>query len=375
MEKRLELDSLSIRGFRGIRDLVVSRLGQVTLIAGKNGVGKTSILDAVRAYASRGELKSIKGILRRHDELIGETDEDGRRQAIVDWHSLFHGRTITVGTRIEIGPRDISKVLGIEPARASDLITAEAPLLMNEIGHGIDRYMAGIKVDYGLEKAVRMNLDYVGDRDPFLERQFKRERDLDGFPPEIKCTFLGPNLLTNATIVRYWEELALTKGEDRAIDALKLIYGDSVERVALIGVGLSRPFNSPRIITKLKGERDRVPLRSLGEGAVRIFGVALALAYSRGGILVIDEVENGIHHSVQAEFWAMVLNSAIENQVQVIATTHGWNCVAGFASALERSNGQSGVLVRIEKDQDKIRAIEYSEKDLQTAATQGIEVR
>ena len=50
----LHLPSLSIKGFRGIDDLSISRLGRVTLLAGKNGVGKTTVLEACRVYAARG---------------------------------------------------------------------------------------------------------------------------------------------------------------------------------------------------------------------------------------------------------------------------------------------------------------------------------
>ena len=53
---RLHLPDLSIAGFRGIERLSIPRLGRVTLLAGRNGAGKTTVLDAVRVYASRGQL-------------------------------------------------------------------------------------------------------------------------------------------------------------------------------------------------------------------------------------------------------------------------------------------------------------------------------
>ena len=62
-DKTLHLPDLHISGFRGIKSLDVSRLGRVTLIAGKNGVGKTTLLDAIRVYASRGNFNLIAHIL------------------------------------------------------------------------------------------------------------------------------------------------------------------------------------------------------------------------------------------------------------------------------------------------------------------------
>ena len=46
------LPSLSIKGFRGFHHLSIPKLGRVTLLTGKNGSGKTTVLDAVRIYVT-----------------------------------------------------------------------------------------------------------------------------------------------------------------------------------------------------------------------------------------------------------------------------------------------------------------------------------
>ena len=104
--------------------------------------------------------------------------------------------------------------------------------------------------------------------------------------------------------------------------------------------------STQRAVVKLIGElKDRpVPLKSLGDGAVRLFGVALALANSRDGFLLIDEVENGIHYSLQFDFWKMVMKAAHDNNVQVFATTHSWDCVRGFAWAASETEEVEGAL-------------------------------
>ena len=61
--------------------------------------------------------------------------------------------------------------------------------------------------------------------------------------------------------------------------------------------------------------------------------------------------------------------------MQVLATTHGWDCIKGFAQAAAEIGDTEGTLVRLEKENERIRAIEYSESELETASEQSIEVR
>ena len=127
-------------------------------------------------------------------------------------------------------------------------------------------------------------------------------------------------------------------------------------------------------MVKLSNQDRPVPLKSLGDGATRMFGVALALANCRDGILLLDEAENGIHHSLQADFWSMVLHSAGTHNTQVLATTHSKDCINGFARAAQRPQAE-GNLVRLERENGEIRTVEYSKEELETAAEQDIEVR
>ena len=128
-------------------------------------------------------------------------------------------------------------------------------------------------------------------------------------------------------------------------------------------------------MVRLTGYDRPVPLKSLGDGAVRLFGIALAIANSRGGFLLVDEAENGIHHTAQYELWKFVLQMADANDVQVLATTHSWDCVRGFAYAAAEIGDAEGVLVRLDRDDSGLHAVEYSEEDLKVAADQSIEVR
>ena len=195
--------------------------------------------------------------------------------------------------------------------------------------------------------------------------------------PTMECVLLGPGLVRNDELAAFWDKVALTEDQTRAEKALGLGLGDEVERVAMVGdYGAGSRGRGRRVIVKLVGRDRPVPLKSLGDGATRLFGFALALANCRGGLLLIDEAENGIHHTVHEDFWRMILETARANDVQVLATTHGWDCIRGFARAATADRDAEGVLVRLEKDAEGgLRAVEYSEEELKTAAEQGIEVR
>lgn len=53
----------------------------------------------------------------------------------------------------------------------------------------------------------------------------------------------------------------------------------------------------------------------------------------------------------------------------------GWDCVRGFAQAATELEDAEGVMVRLEREDDRIRVVEYPEEKLTTAARHGIEVR
>ena len=91
-DNHLHLAELSIQGFRGIKNLSISKLGRVTLLTGRNSVGKTAVLEAVAVFAARGLYSALSKLLARHDELSKVQDEDGDESQAPNIAALFNGQ-------------------------------------------------------------------------------------------------------------------------------------------------------------------------------------------------------------------------------------------------------------------------------------------
>ena len=373
--KRLHLPELTIKGFRGIDALSISHLGRVTLLTGRNSIGKTTVLDAVGVYAARGRVPSLYKLLWGREEVFPGIDEDGDDVLMPNWSALFYNRDASNNAYISIGPENVSEQLIIKPSISN--------------GQQVDMFDSSLegthinelRAEYGgnPNESWAISLD---ERFPYRSSRAARARQIrhsQGMllsvgepPPAIDYEFLGPGLVSNNDLARLWDGVVLTDDEERAVSALQLIFGTDLERVAIVAEPERR---TRRAVVRLRGQNRPISLRSLGDGAVRLFGVALALANSRAGFLLIDEAENGIHYSLQSDFWNMVIRTAHENNVQVFATTHSSDCVRGFARAASGFKEDRGVLIRLSRQHGDLRAVEYPEEELAIAAEQGIEVR
>ena len=377
-DRGLHLPDLTISGFRGICHLSVGRLGRVTLLAGLNGAGKTTVLEAVQLYAGRASTAVCESILEARGDVTAVPDEEdaARRLAVPDYRRLFGWFSDPSEGSVVIGPNGSAPPMKLEMRALEDLLETEDPRLPVRLS---ESDALALLVTIGTE---RMVVPVPSPEAPTSYRPLRPGRTFgqrrsfatDGFPPAIKCVSIGPAAADDRIMRDHWESVALGPDEERAIEALRIVHGPSVERVAFIG-GSGRMSRDSTPIVKLKGEERPVPLRNLGDGAVRILAAALALANSRDGLLLIDEAENGIHHLLQEDYWRMILQTAADNNVQVLATTHNWDCITGFASASAELDHVEGRAVRIEHCGDSLRAVEYDEEMLTVAADQQIELR
>jgi AAA15 family ATPase/GTPase len=127
-------------------------------------------------------------------------------------------------------------------------------------------------------------------------------------------------------------------------------------------------------IIKRRGYDQPIPIGSMGDGMWRMLAMAIAITQCRGGVLLIDEIDTGLHYTVMSDMWRLISGAAQELDVQVFATTHSFDCIQSLATVCVSTNARSAVtLQRIETGRRK--AIPYSEAEIKIAAERQIEVR
>jgi predicted ATP-dependent endonuclease of OLD family len=107
----------------------------------------------------------------------------------------------------------------------------------------------------------------------------------------------------------------------------------------------------------------------------RMLALSLSLARSQNGILLIDEIDTGMHYSIMGDMWLLVADAAKQHNIQVFVTTHSFDCVRGL-DWLCRHHPELGsevALHKIERDLDK--AVSLDAEQIKIAVQQDIEVR
>ena len=101
----------------------------------------------------------------------------------------------------------------------------------------------------------------------------------------------------------------------------------------------------------------------------------MEIANVKNGIVFIDEIENGIHHSIMEKIWTGIAEAARRFNTQVVATTHSRECIASAYSAFNRSERYDFLFHRLERGNGTIEAKTYDKETLEAAIETGFEVR
>ena len=368
---QLAFPDLTIRGFRGFRHLEIPELGRVTLITGKNNTGKSSLLEGLRIIAQRAAPDVLNDILNSRGEYLPSGKEDSRPLDLIrDFHHsvLFHG--------FPAFDDDFAPIV-IETSNPSSFMKVSLHTEWRDVDNNFQLPLVAENPSRSIREIVPKVPVLVvctqdGENVIQLENLSRlRNRLIHSDRNRMNCRFLRADGAP-VPLGTLWDRAVLQDEEEEVVSALQVIESNITSVRMIGGEARYRPKKEPYV--RVGGLSRYVPLASFGDGVNRMLTLILALLDARKGLLLIDEFENGLHHTAQLEVWRMIFRLAQRHSVQVFATTHSWDAVETFQAAAAESS-EVGVLLRLTRNGDDIIPTVLTEEKLQVIASRHIEVR
>lgn len=376
-----------VKNFKGFRDVSLDQLARLNLIAGKNNTGKTSLLEALLMGAGHyipEVFLRVRGDDRRRSALPTSRNQTLTR-AQIDLQAMFF--EFDTEEAIEIHsefPYEISTgqlALFGEVNSTQLLMRLLSMTQMDELPQNFERDIELLERSYG--EGANFSLDDVSIlrlwRQPSVEQDPIYFTQYNGvtIPSRIKTQHLmTANFMSARGIVspiftaNQYSNLILTGNTDIFVESLKII------EPRLKSILLLQPNNTPELYGTL-GFRQPLPFSAMGEGFSQLASIILMMASAQDGILLIDEIENGLHYSVLPDVWRAIYKAAELFNVQVFATTHSHEMIAAAQTAFVDAAPNTFCYHRLNrhKHTGEISSTTYDIERLSTALELDFEVR
>ena len=315
------ITSLHVRNFKRFESLDMNGFSKVNLLTGKNNCGKTGLLEAILLAATEIDIQTAAHAFRRTDGLF-----QGRpfahwfaRSGAAEWETHIVDAFGKVHSRMNA--HDLKKALKT----------------FSELG-GMDPHVKGVGNAYGLNPNSTPVLAIPSWPIPAEDEAVEFDR----------------------MILRKQEKIfeARLRSVEPKLESVRALQPDS-KRVLFADVGLP----------------EMIPLSLLGQGVLRLTSIFIRALGAKADILLIDEIENGLHHGALVELWKGLKELSDQEGTQIFATTHSMECIAAASQVFGAGPDAGLSFHRIEDVKGVPTAISINAERLASMLEIGFEIR
>jgi AAA15 family ATPase/GTPase len=341
---------------------------------GKNNSGKTSILEAILIYLSKFDIGEIQKILNHRGEYshreIDEANLFGAKVQSYDVKNLFYKYLLKDGQKIVIYEPDkpVNQIILSIQSTSKELLSKVNKNNLQAIGSFC------LVVEFEHQEKI-YSLSPVRDILQINLTDEKTSHDLT----KLKLFWIPPQSISISTIRYFFSQSLLNSTDNLVIEALKIIE-PKIEKIAT-----TEEFQAPLsntawlgrggFMVKLAGEEQPVSIGSLGDGIWRMLGLILAMVNLENGILLVDEIDSGLHFSVMTDMWKVVWETAKKLNIQVFATTHSRDCWQSLAELITEEKIIDNEITIQRIDREKSQSVIFDPEEIVIAAKSNLEVR
>ena len=362
--------------YRGLRKFSLNQMRRVNLVTGPNGVGKSSLTEALWLFHGRYNPVILLNLHVQRREAI---------QGLSPLAALGGGNPIELrgyedglSYRVRFELDEIVQPVQRRPNGSPRQGAADSG---EELGTGSGNIAADGVEGLNLFPILGTLRAEYGQNDPHMDR----------YQSEVVVGPTGLGLARPVSRVARPTGVIVNRDSPFPVDSARVEHFSSVvargeKRQLLDILRLIRPpirdieiltHQGPPSLWADVGDPDLLPVEAVGGGVVRLLGLFVNFFNARGGLIVVDEIENGIHHSALQELWQQVRRLSELLDVQVVTTTHSLECVkAAVAVADEEQASSDFVVHQMYQTKDGERRSEaYTDDKLMAALDLGFDIR
>jgi AAA15 family ATPase/GTPase len=368
--------TFTIKNFRCFEDLTISDLDRVNLFVGKNNVGKTALLEAFFLHYCEINPESIikldimrnpkKKYIRRDNE-FRYTSEKSKSEDLIEppWFSIFHNFNLVKEINLSKEDKD--------------------NLFYNLSLSVINKYDDLKRLVYDEMEILRieMNLSDASQMLFFLYENFqKSEKEYlifnQGTLRKSSRFTKGksiPFFQSDRVIIDPIEQTELYSNIDKKGKQDMILQSLLTIEPRLKRLSINVQNGIPILHGGIEGLDHLIPLSLMGDGMSRLTNIVLYIANSPDSIVLIDEIENGFHHTIMKDVWRVIDRASQLFNTQIFATTHSRECAMAAHEAFSESASYDFRVHKLGMKDNKIKAITYDRDSLKASFDINMEIR
>ncbi len=343
----MKFDELKISNFRGINHAELKEMKQLNLIVGNNNSGKTSILEALFILSGMSNPQLLLNINSQRNFQLSDDD---------DFKYLFSNLKIDRTIELEGKVSGVKRYLKITPYQGSQMIISSKKnnsslnqMLTSPFAPPLQS--RPVQLENRMKEIDGIKISFKNDGNPEEDLYISLKNESMSFSSSYK----------EALNARYLSaQILLMSG---IIDLSSMVRKKQVKEIVDILKQIEPKLSDIRIMKDNAiyfdiGKDELFPINIMGDGIIRTLSVLSSMYDMSGGVLLLDEIENGLHYSSVKVFWKAVLLLANKLDVQIIATTHSYEALGALVDVkedledMQKNTTPEISLYRIERDND-----------------------
>lgn len=357
--------SIKVSGYKGIAELALFKIPRILLIGGRNNVGKSSLLEAIFLVLDRMNPE----LLSRHFAFRGVGLLPLNPDSL--WRPSFCQYNLSTPIEVELCDSR-SKCLKLRVAYDPSFTSFNIQQPNTVAPNAFQTSSSAVLPVQALHITATYANRVVQDSDLIIQAQGFALQVKNAEPTPIPGVYISSTARSSPREdATRFGQLDLENRTGPILDVVRLV------EPRVLGLSVVAVGDGAEIHADVDGFPRKIPISLMGDGVGRILSITLALFVSPGGVVLVDEIENGLHHSKLPGFWKAITKASIEAECQLIATTHNYECLSAASQSTADIDKSSFAYVRLDRSMKtgKLTSVHYSGDELAAALASEFEVR